>query len=177
MTVLRQYSDLVQLRQVERAVRNAHLLYTSAEEASSEASTQTTPGVVHTKSSVLTETIELGGRPALGSQADDRRSLFSIFLYTRQSPIARSLADRDIGLAPPAARSAEIESQVTTTARSYRIVSSGFGCPHDWSGWRSALVIVKPATVIAWHRKGFRLYSTWQEPCPLRSTPHSQGNQ
>jgi putative transposase len=31
-----------------------------------------------------------------------------------------------------------------------------------WSGWRSALVIVKPATVIAWHRKGFRLYWTWK---------------
>lgn len=23
-----------------------------------------------------------------------------------------------------------------------------------WSGWRSALVIVKPETVIGWHRKG-----------------------
>jgi putative transposase len=31
-----------------------------------------------------------------------------------------------------------------------------------WSGWRSALVIVKPETVIAWHRKGFRLYWTWK---------------
>ena len=27
-----------------------------------------------------------------------------------------------------------------------------------WSGWRSALIIVKPETVIAWHRQGFRLY-------------------
>jgi len=27
-----------------------------------------------------------------------------------------------------------------------------------WSGWRSFLVIVKPETVISWHRKGFRLY-------------------
>jgi hypothetical protein len=27
-----------------------------------------------------------------------------------------------------------------------------------WPSWRSALVIVKPETVIAWHRKGFRLY-------------------
>src|SRR5580765_8196233 len=26
-----------------------------------------------------------------------------------------------------------------------------------WSNWRSALVIVKPATVIGWHRQGFRL--------------------
>jgi hypothetical protein len=27
-----------------------------------------------------------------------------------------------------------------------------------WTGWRSALVIVKPETVIAWHRRGFRLF-------------------
>jgi hypothetical protein len=27
-----------------------------------------------------------------------------------------------------------------------------------WSGWRSALIIVKPETVIAWHRRGFQLY-------------------
>ena len=27
-----------------------------------------------------------------------------------------------------------------------------------WPGWRSALVVVKPATVVAWHRKGFTLY-------------------
>jgi transposase InsO family protein len=33
---------------------------------------------------------------------------------------------------------------------------------HLWSGWRSALAIVKPETVIAWHRKGFRLYWTWK---------------
>ena len=31
-----------------------------------------------------------------------------------------------------------------------------------WSGWRSALVLVKPETVIAWHRKGFRLFWTWK---------------
>src|SRR4030088_1875768 len=29
-----------------------------------------------------------------------------------------------------------------------------------WSDWRSVLVIVKPVTVIAWHRKGFRLFWT-----------------
>jgi putative transposase len=27
-----------------------------------------------------------------------------------------------------------------------------------WSQWRSALLFVKPETVIAWHRIGFRLY-------------------
>ena len=31
-----------------------------------------------------------------------------------------------------------------------------------WVDWKSALLIVKPETVIAWHRKGFRLYWTWR---------------
>jgi len=31
-----------------------------------------------------------------------------------------------------------------------------------WADWRSALIVVKPATVIAWHRKGFRLFWTWK---------------
>ena len=33
-----------------------------------------------------------------------------------------------------------------------------------WSGWRSALAIVRPETVVAWHRKGFRLFWTWKVP-------------
>jgi putative transposase len=31
-----------------------------------------------------------------------------------------------------------------------------------WAQWRSALVIVKPETVVAWQRKGFRLYWRWK---------------
>ena len=31
-----------------------------------------------------------------------------------------------------------------------------------WRDWRSTLVIVKPETVVAWHRKGFRLFWTWK---------------
>jgi hypothetical protein len=31
-----------------------------------------------------------------------------------------------------------------------------------WCHWRTALVIVKPDTVIAWHRRGFRLFWTWK---------------
>jgi len=27
-----------------------------------------------------------------------------------------------------------------------------------WKDWRDALIIVKPDTVIKWHREGFRLY-------------------
>jgi putative transposase len=31
-----------------------------------------------------------------------------------------------------------------------------------WPHWRSALVIVKPETVIGWHRRGFRLFWIWK---------------
>lgn len=31
-----------------------------------------------------------------------------------------------------------------------------------WPDWESALVVVKPETVIRWHRKGFRLYWTYK---------------
>src|SRR5215467_982364 len=37
-----------------------------------------------------------------------------------------------------------------------------------WSQWRSVLLVVKPETVIARHRKGFRLYWTWKSG---RGTP------
>jgi putative transposase len=31
-----------------------------------------------------------------------------------------------------------------------------------WDGWREGLVMVKPATVLAWHRKGFKLFWRWK---------------
>jgi hypothetical protein len=31
-----------------------------------------------------------------------------------------------------------------------------------WAGWRNAIVIVKPETVLTWHRRGFRLFWTWK---------------
>jgi putative transposase len=31
-----------------------------------------------------------------------------------------------------------------------------------WDEWRAAVVIVKPETVLAWHRRGFRLFWTWK---------------
>src|SRR5580658_4239493 len=30
-----------------------------------------------------------------------------------------------------------------------------------WSGWRQALILVQPETVVRWHRAGFKLYWTW----------------
>src|SRR5215204_6965460 len=31
-----------------------------------------------------------------------------------------------------------------------------------WPSWRSSLILVKPETVIAWHRNAFRLFWTWK---------------
>jgi putative transposase len=38
---------------------------------------------------------------------------------------------------------------------------------HLWSGWRNSLRIVRPETVIAWNRKGFRLYWAWKSRAQL----------
>jgi putative transposase len=34
-----------------------------------------------------------------------------------------------------------------------------------WAGWRTSLVIVKPDTVVGWHRQGWRLYWRWKSRC------------
>jgi transposase InsO family protein len=36
-----------------------------------------------------------------------------------------------------------------------------------WKDWRDLLIIVKPETVIKWHREGFRLYWRWKSKAPI----------
>ena len=36
-----------------------------------------------------------------------------------------------------------------------------------WTDWRTAMVLVKPETVIGWHRRGFRLYWNWKSRCRI----------
>jgi len=36
------------------------------------------------------------------------------------------------------------------------------GVSKVWPGWRTALVIVRPETVVRWHREGFRSYWRWK---------------
>jgi putative transposase len=36
-----------------------------------------------------------------------------------------------------------------------------------WTEWRSAIVIVRPETVIAWHRRAFRRFWTWKSRHPI----------
>jgi hypothetical protein len=31
-----------------------------------------------------------------------------------------------------------------------------------WKSWRSSLQVVRPETVVRWHRRGFRLYWAWK---------------
>src|SRR2546425_7445545 len=40
-----------------------------------------------------------------------------------------------------------------------------------WRDWRSALAIVKPETVVAWHRAAFRLFWTWKVRCEKPGRP------
>ena len=44
---------------------------------------------------------------------------------------------------------------------------------HVWSGWADALIVVKPETVIRWHRAGFRAYWRWKSR--RRGRPQSNG--
>src|SRR5438445_3426207 len=37
-----------------------------------------------------------------------------------------------------------------------------------WPQVIDAMVLVTPATVVQWHRKGFRLYWRWRSRCPRR---------
>jgi putative transposase len=36
-----------------------------------------------------------------------------------------------------------------------------------WMNWREVLLIVKPETVIKWHRQGFKLYWRWKSKAPV----------
>jgi putative transposase len=37
----------------------------------------------------------------------------------------------------------------------------------SWPAWRMTRVIVKPETVLAWHRQGFRWYWSWKSRCRI----------
>ena len=43
-----------------------------------------------------------------------------------------------------------------------------------WARWSGALIIVKPGTVIKWHRAGFRRYWTWRSR-PKGAAGHPDG--
>jgi len=54
--------------------------------------------------------------------------------------------------------------RLTDTDRRFWILASRWFC-----GWRGTLLIVRPDTVIGWHRKGGRAYWRWRSRAPANS--------
>jgi hypothetical protein len=90
----------------------------------------TQPDVVLIKNSVLTELVEFR-QPSLELFGCIVTIILSLFSSAQQAFQTRAALEAD---------------------RFLCVWLSRLG-----SGWRSALVLVKPRTVIAWYRKGFRL--------------------
>ena len=69
-------------------------------------------------------------------------------------------ANRDSGTASPAGHSPAEQTKADA--------ASGMGSAlvvalvRLWPEWRKALILVKPETVIGWHRKGLRFYWNWK---------------
>jgi hypothetical protein len=116
---------------------------------------------VATKNSVLTETIELAAKLPVDSEAPGPTflSLFSSLLDSLRSHAALQAEILALRHQFLVLQRANRKHRLRMRALD-RVFWVWLSCV--WSGWRSALLIVKPATVIAWHRKGFRLYWTWK---------------
>src|SRR5215469_2751432 len=54
-------------------------------------------------------------------------------------------------------RSAKKRPKISTIDRIFWVALSCL-----WRDWCSTLVLVKPETVVAWHRRGFRWFWTWK---------------
>ena len=63
-------------------------------------------------------------------------------------------------------RSAPKRLKLTPADRIFWVLVRAF-----WRNWKSALTIVKPDTVVRWHRKGFRLFWTWKTRHGKRGRP------
>jgi hypothetical protein len=111
--------------------------------------------LVPTENSVLIEPVELG-RSSRYVACDMFAIIFSLFYSIRQGLRARAALHAEL---------VALRRQLLVLERSKRsrTVQLGVadrvfwaGLSRLWKGWRSALVIVKPETVIAWHRRGHR---------------------
>jgi hypothetical protein len=70
-----------------------------------------------------------------------------------------ALAAENLFLRKQLALFRERETKARPTTSADRLVFSKLA---RWFDWRSALVIVKPATLIGWHRTAFRLFWRWK---------------
>ena len=90
----------------------------------------------------------------LRTLVSDGVSFFSSFWRDR-----RSLAAENLFLLKQLALFREREKKAMPTSGADRFV---FSMLAQWSDWRTALAIVKPATLISWHRPAFRRFWRWK---------------
>jgi len=82
------------------------------------------------------------------------RTLVRLLLADRAEIVAENLALRQ-QLAVALRRSPR--PKLCSRDRAFWVLLSNL-----WTDWRSTLVVVKPDTVVRWHRHGFRLYWRWK---------------
>src|SRR5215467_11264509 len=74
---------------------------------------------------------------------------------------ARCPAAGEPGSAPPNRHPSALREK-TPEADPRKPLIVWIALSHIGRDWRSALAIVKPETVVAWHRAGFRLFWSWK---------------
>src|SRR2546422_11276587 len=102
-----------------------------------------------------------------------------ILLGTLRSTIRthRELALENLALRQQLAvwKSRQPRPRLTAMDRIFWVVLSRL-----WKGWRNSLQVVRPETVVGWHRQGFRRYWAWEYPCAasaLRSEERRVGKE
>jgi hypothetical protein len=95
------------------------------------------------------------------------RLLVSLLVWTLRAVLKsrRSLALENLALRQQLATYARTQKRprLKPQERTFWVALS-----RVWSEWRSPLAFVKPATVIDWHRRGFRRYWRWRSRKPGR---------
>jgi transposase InsO family protein len=90
-----------------------------------------------------------------------RSVLISLFLTVRASVRTRAALQLEI-----LALRHQLQVLERSRPRRVRLTQADrllwIGISQVWRAWRSAVVIVQPDTVIAWHRRGFRLFWAWK---------------
>jgi len=84
-------------------------------------------------------------------------TLFAVFRSAFRSRVALELENFALRHQLSVLKRSVTRPRLTPADRYLRVVLS-----RVWQDWRAALTIVRPETVIAWHRRGFRLFRTWK---------------
>src|SRR5215469_4904332 len=84
-------------------------------------------------------------------------TLFAVFRSAFRSRLALELENFALRHQLNVLKRSVPRPRLTPADRSLWVVLS-----RVWPNWRVALAIVRPETVIAWHRQGFRLFWTWK---------------